>query len=141
MKRIGKQLIIGLALLGLASPAPAEELVITVEGCRDLVRHVAADGVAYQPGVGSDGRRVAPADLAGSSYGVVTPERVVIDLTILLRRFLADPPPFTETAEVKAGLVVVDTKSGQVFYNGQRLGDTANALVAGECRKRFGDRF
>ena len=141
MKLHWKQPVIGLALLGLAAPALAEDIVITVTECRDLVHHVATAGVAYQPGVTSDGRRVAPADLAGSSYGVVTPERIGIDLTILLRRFLVDPPPFTETAEVKAGFVVVDTKSGQVFYNGQRLGDSANALIVAECRKRFGDRL
>jgi len=135
-----KRLLIGLALLGLATSASAEDIVITETACRDLVRHVPADDVAYQPGVGSGGRTVAPADLAGSSYGVVTPERVYIDLTIPLRRFLVDPPPFTESAEIKAGYVVVDVKSGQVFYNGQRLGDSANAVVVAECRKRFGDR-
>jgi len=135
-----KRLLICLALQGLATSALAEEIVITEKGCRELVAHVAADGVAYQPGIGTGDRRVAPADLPGSSYGVVTPERIFIDLTIPLRRFLVNPPPFTGTAEVKAGFVVVDVKSGQVIYNGQRLGDTANAVVVAECRKRFGDR-
>lgn len=74
------------SLLVLFAPAAwADEAKVTVsrQDCARLVRHVPAADVAYQPGVGVKGRKVAPADLPGSGADMkVLPE--VFEFTIAI---------------------------------------------------------
>lgn len=113
-----------------AVAAHAGNIVIVEEvgACRLVEIHRPAPDVAYQPGVDVHGRKVAPADLPGSA-AVVLPKTIPVDLRIPLSAFLgAETPPFLDEAEVDAGRVSVDIRTGALFYNGQRL-DSPYAVI------------
>ncbi|HSV29316.1 MAG TPA: hypothetical protein VLL76_07145 [Candidatus Omnitrophota bacterium] len=77
--------VLALAALALPAVAAAEEVTvsITAKDCARLLRHQPAADVAYQPGVGVKGRKVAPADLPGSGNTIsVLPEVFEIPITI-----------------------------------------------------------
>ena len=61
----------------------AETVVITESHCRELVRHVPADDVAYRPGVEVKGRSVAPADLGGGTH-IPVPDPFAITIKVEL---------------------------------------------------------
>ena len=112
-------------------------LVFTVEQCRRVVQHHPADDVAYRAGVDGRGRSVAPADLPGPG-AVQTPDTLTIYLDLPLVEFLADgTPPFTAQADVQAGAVDVDIRTGRLRYNGQPLGDPAAHAIAAACARQL----
>jgi hypothetical protein len=109
-------------MMTLLCPLLAEARTIVVEDgrCRVVERHVPDEDVAYKPGVDVNGRAVVPADLNGGNQ-VVTPRFVTIPLNIPITEFLPVRPPFLDAVEVDAGLILVDTKTGFLSYDGQRL--------------------
>lgn len=109
-------------LLTLLCPLLVEARTIVVEDgrCRVVERHVPDDDVAYRPGVDVKGRAVAPADLNGGNQ-VATPRFVTIPLNIPINQFLPVTPPFLNDVEVDAGLILVDTETGFLSYDGQRI--------------------
>lgn len=109
-------------LLTLLCPLLADARTVIVDDgrCRVVERYVPNADVAYQPGVDVKGRAVAPADLNGGNQ-VVTPRFVTIPLNIPISEFLAVTPPFLNDVEVDAGLILVDTETGFLSYDGQRL--------------------
>lgn len=80
-----RPVIAGLSLCLLASAALAEDVTVTVSArdCARLLRHQPAADVAFKPGEGVKGKRVAPADLPGSGGTLnVLPEVFEIPITI-----------------------------------------------------------
>ena len=110
-----------------------ETIVITEAECRLLVRHVPAADVAYEPGVDVYGNAVAPADVGAPK--ITLPEEISIDVTALVYELLqTTPPPGLEDTAIDLGKVVL--RDGQLTYNGQRLGDTADAALVAACQTR-----
>ncbi|TAN53703.1 MAG: hypothetical protein EPN26_06725 [Rhodospirillales bacterium] len=81
MKQVWPIFILGLLL---AAPAGAGETVrVTRQDCQRLIRHVPSADAAYQPGVDVKGRKVAPADLAGSGNDIkLLPEVLQFNINI-----------------------------------------------------------
>ncbi len=127
-----------LSVLAAAGAGAAEpRVVIGAADCGRIVAHRPGADVAYQAGRDAEGGAVAPADLPGSG-AVDVPNEVTIDLVIPLAVLLgADRPPLTETAELNAGRIVVDRKTGRLSYNGRPLGDPAANAIAEECARQL----
>jgi len=109
-------------LLALLCPFLAEARTVIVDDgrCRVAERHVPDADVAYRPGVDVKGKAVAPADLGGGN-NVQTPRFVPLPLNIPISEFLPVTPPFLNDVEIDAGLILVDTETGYLTYDGQRL--------------------
>lgn len=77
--------LIAALLVAGALPAWGEELRITITktDCARLMRHQPSADVAFKPGEGVRGRKVAPADLPGSGSGIaILPDMLEIPITI-----------------------------------------------------------
>lgn len=104
---------------GLAgSSARAEELriEITKPDCARLVRHVPGADVAFQPGVGGGGRRVAPADLPGSggdAMGNLLPEVMEIPIVVTPYGWAERQVATKEKAAAETGLAASYTAKTQ----------------------------
>lgn len=118
-----------LFVIALLCPLLAEARTVIVDNgrCRFVENHQPAADVAYQPGVDARGRPVVSADLNGGN-AVATPRFVTIPLNIPLSEFLPVRPPFLDDVEVNAGLVLVDTQTGYLSYDGQQI-DQPRALL------------
>ena len=110
-----------------------EAIVITEADCRLLVRHVPAADVAYEPGVDVRGNAVAPADLGAPEISL--PEEISIDVTALVYDLLKTTPP-TGLKDTAINLGKVVFRDGRLTYNGQPLGDAADATLIAVCRER-----
>jgi hypothetical protein len=119
-----------------ASPAQAIAVRIDETSCETITRHVPDADVSYQEGVDVHGNAVAPADLP-ESRTLPALEQVTVHLLIPLREFFATPPARLDEAEVDAGRIAVDIKSGRLSYNGVPLSDPAQHAIAEECLRRF----
>ena len=119
-----------------AAPALAETVRVTVTeaDCANVTAHTPDASVAYQPGVTADGRQVAPADLAGSSFTVAPPEKIVIDIQIDLQKRLGIPANAGQySTEGSLGKVTIE--NGRATYNGQELATGAQNAIAEACRE------
>ena len=115
-------------------PAAAQTVKITSADCSRLVtKHVPAPDVAYKPGVDVRGRAVAPADLGGAPQ-IKIPDQINIPITVDLQKRL-NIPANPNLFKPEADLGMVTFQGTQVFYNGQPIGDTAQAARAAECQK------
>lgn len=124
-------------LLLLASAAVAEEVTVTVtrQDCARLLRHVPAADVAYRPGVGVNGRRVAPADLPGSGADLkVLPDVLEIPIVVEAGNWVATPG--VDKSEMTMGTVTYDTLRGTFLFNGRPLVSAEAAELAEACAKR-----
>ena len=115
-----------LLILAIAS-GPGVAQTIAERDCRRLERHVPAPGVAFQPGVDSRGRQVAPADLAPAP--AIVPERLPVFLGVDLRRRLGLPPGMI--ADLPLG--VIEIENGTVLFNGRPLAPDAASGLAAAC--------
>lgn len=111
-----------LFLILLLAPCAAlgRTVVITESNCRILERHQPRADVTYQPGVDARGKPVVPADLYTGPQ-IRPPDQITVNLPIPITQFLAQAPPFLDQAEIDAGKVTVDRRTGAIFYNGQRI--------------------
>lgn len=147
-----------LTLLLLASSAFAEvaeksiKFKITRDNCAQIIiNNKANSSVNYQPGVDTRGRKVVPADLAGSpatkNYGLG--DEVHINLQGYLGKFtrkFPTPPqgrtdfvnPVIENSEVGIGKIDVH-KDGKIWINGIPAFDEDQAKIEAACRKKFPD--
>ena len=131
---MARALVMFAMTLVVAFAAAAEEaIVITEADCRLLVRHVPAADVAYEPGVDVRGNAVASADLGAPEISL--PEEISIDVTALVYELLKTaPPPGLRDTAIELGKVVF--RDGRLTYNGQPLGDAADATLIAVCRER-----
>ena len=122
------------------APALAADEVATLpvrvdrSACDQVVAHVAAADVTYQPGVDAYGRPVAPADLPGQPR-LALPETITIDLSLdLAGRFGFDPVAGVPlNADARIG--VIEVTGSQVTFNGQPLTSDDQTALAAACRR------
>lgn len=129
-------------LLGLlAGPAAAadtlqiggETITISRTDCLEIVKHVPAPDVAYQPGVDVRGKPVVPADVGGSP-AIKVPENFTIDITVKLdERFGMPATPDLYKPEANIGVVTVE--GDKAYFNGQPLATESINELAEICRK------
>ena len=134
-----------LALLVAMSAAAAsdlqEKVQISKKDCRWLVRHQPSADVAFQPGVGVNGRRVKPADLDPGRQ-IKLPPVIAIPLQVPLSSLLKKGTSSqVGSSDVGVGLVTVDRRSGEVTYEGRSLagGDSDRLVLA--CRKLLRGKY
>lgn len=114
--------------LGQSRPA------IDLSACQTLSRHRPSADVEYKPGVDVKGRPVAPADLPGSA-GAMPIDRFDIPVTLdLAKRMGLRPPPGGLRGDAQVGWLTMD--GNRLFFNGQPIGDTAQAELYAYCRAR-----
>jgi hypothetical protein len=119
--------LIALAVLA-AAPAAAGD-----DGCRMLLRHLPADGVAFRPGVDVRGRPVAAADLAPAPP-VLREDTVFIDLSLPVGLFRAGPARRHDLADLVLGVIEIDLASGAVRLDGRPLTHPEADRLAAYCR-------
>lgn len=129
----------GLAFLLALSPGPvlAEEGAVAIKraDCARLVKHVPAPDVEYQPGVDSQGRPVAPADIDGG-YQVTLPDTIRIPITVLLQDRFGIPADSTlYKGEAEIGVVEVSLDGERVTFNGQELGTAEARALSAACQE------
>jgi hypothetical protein len=113
---------------GVTSP----KVVVTARDCRRLVRHVPS--AEYKPGVDVRGRPVAPADVPGSRQ-IKIPDRFEFDITVKVYEAIgAIAPKGLGDTNLTVGRVAIDAM-GAVTFNGEPLGDAAEAAIAEACRE------
>lgn len=115
------------------SPAPVR-IEITKLDCSRLVRHYPDSDVAYRPGEGARGRKVAPADLPGGGSAAMPdllPETFEFPIIIQAARIAGvDETPLT------LGVVAYDAKRRTFTFNGRPIGSEDQAALAEACAKR-----
>ncbi len=124
-------------LLSIGAPeaAAAGTVEITRADCSQLVKHVPAPDVAYQPGVDVDGNPVAPADLVGG-YQVALPESIVIPITVLLQeRFGIPANSVLYKGEALIGVATVSLDGERVTFNGQTLTSPEAQALSAACQQ------
>jgi len=121
------------SLLGGAAPIHAETVRVSKQDCANVVRHTPAPDVAYKPGVDVYGRKVAPADLSGSSP-IKVPDVISFNLTL----DLPDLTPSSGSIGPSFGEPVlgkVSIQGNQVYYNGKPLGGIGQSELVKKCRE------
>ncbi len=137
--------------LALVTPAAAQQdigqpqpvrIVISKVDCSRLIRHVASADVAYRPGEGVGGRKVAPADLddTGSSIKFlpdVLEFNVAINPVTYGRQVQGNSSgaQFSNTS-MNVAAVRYDIARGELTINGQPVGPRDQGALAEACRKQ-----
>ncbi len=122
-------------------PARAQEgeatVTISKADCAQLVEHLPAPDVTYQPGVDAYGREVVPAELNGGAQ-IQVPETLRIPIEIdLLKRLGIPVTPGLYESDIPIGEVIY--RNGRLTFNGQALQDEAAAELSRRCRKTLRD--
>jgi hypothetical protein len=153
--RLSYFLVLFLLYEGSASLAQsAEEETVSIQLSRELCVRIIkeesekgeatpAPDVAYTPGVDTEGRSVAPADLEGG-LRIKLPDRLVLPVEMSVRPYLKTPGQAGQnqpSAAEKVGLdkafvgaIVVD-KKGRVYFNGQPLFNKDQAELRKACHR------
>lgn len=125
------------ALLLAALPAYAENLVVDSNACANVMRYQSEDSAEYKPGVDVDGQAVESAD--ANPNPVPLPKTISVPIAIDLAQ---TNPPLTGGVpvgrlelEAQIGKAEIDTKTGDVYYNGQKISETSEAQLRAECEK------
>ncbi|WP_291295983.1 hypothetical protein [Elioraea sp.] len=105
----------------------AAQARLSPEDCRRVTAHVPDQSVAFQPGVGAGGRRVAPADLSPPQQ--IVPQTPTIYLGVDLQRRFGLPRDVV--ADLPIGIVTVE--GNQLFLNGRPLGPEDRSSLAAAC--------
>ena len=87
-----------------------------------------------RPGVDVRGRRVAPADLGGTT-NIAVPDEIEIPINVELDQTIGAAASGLYEPEAKLGKVVY--RNGRAWYNGKPLETGANAEVVAACRERM----
>ncbi len=122
-------------LLLFALPVHAETITISSDVCAHATAHVPDGDVLYQPGVDVDGNWVAPADLPpeeGGSTLLEVPQNISIPLSLDLQNALHLPNRYSGT---DALVGTVDYIDGKLTFNGQPIGQDAQAQIIAACRQ------
>ena len=125
--------ILALALAVPGGPSLAQ-LTVTKRDCKRITKYVPAPDVAYRPGGGVRGKKFAPADLGGASP-IKIPDEISIDIGIDLEEKYGLGAGGKYTGEGIIGTVTV--KKGRVYFNGQPLTASDQAVLAKACREKL----
>lgn len=119
---------------GASVPAAAETVIrIPRADCARLVEHRTAPDVSYKPGVDVRGKKVAPADLPGSSAAIKAPKQVEIEISFNPLRGGAGNR--FGSSELIVGRVRFNLETGEATFNGQPLTDPEQAELARKCQR------
>lgn len=126
---------VAIVLVSGAIPVTAAETVIRIPraDCARLVEHRSAPDVAYKPGVDVRGKKVAPADLPGSSAAIKAPKQVEIEISFNPLRGGAGNR--FGSSEMIVGRVQFNLETGEATFNGQPLTDPEQAELARKCQR------
>lgn len=137
-----KALAVGLCCASV-SQVVAEPLTVTTESCRQIVTHVPADDVTYQPGVDVRGKPVVPADIGGG-YGITVPDEITIDIRLDLAERLGLGGGEGPGADAVSALIGGEGVVGQVtvrgndlYWNGQKIPRDSYAALSLACGEAF----
>lgn len=131
-----------LALASATAAAQAETITITTVDCAQLAEHRPLPDVEYRPGEDVRGRKVAPADLAGSTADIALPEFVHIPITVdLAARYGIPANSVLFKAEAYVGSAKVSLRDGRAWFNGKPLASEEQRALAALCQqvKREGE--
>lgn len=146
-----KRLIIFIvAVFSLAVPAfaqaPADSagpggvrITISKTDCSRLVRHTPSDDVAFRPGEGVRGKRVAPADVPGSGANSIpnlVPDVLEIPLNIKPMQGKAYATHGLDDTTSQLGIVRYDITKNTFTFNGEPMGGPDQQALAEACAKR-----
>ncbi len=118
-----------------AGASSAAETIIRIPraDCTRLVEHRSAPDVAYKPGVDVRGKKVAPADLPGSSAAIKAPKQVEIAISFNPLRGAAGSR--FGSSELIVGTVRFNLETGAATFNGRPLTDPEQAELARKCQR------
>lgn len=110
-------------------------ITVTRSACKQLVKHVPDDDVAYQSGVDVRGNKVAPADLNGGSNILNSlPKEIEFPVTVDFFEYSGISVPDGVSGEQSIGKI--SYRNGRVYFNDQPLGDDgASAELIEACRQ------
>jgi hypothetical protein len=114
-------------IMSVLSLSAGAQTRISPEDCRAVTQHLPDPSVAFQPGVGAGGRRVAPADL--SAPVPVVPQAPAIYLGVDLQRRYGLP----RSLDVDLPLGILTFDGTRVLLNGQPLGAEDRSALAAAC--------
>lgn len=136
----------GIALslaLGAVPAIAGQKTVVRSDVCAALPNAATRGDVAYKAGVDTKGRKVAPADLGGGvdfelpdSYEFSAPINPVTYGKTAQQQAVANTMGLASTTAMNVGTVKVDTRTGDVLFNGRPLTDPQAAELARACRER-----
>jgi hypothetical protein len=124
-----KALILSLLCL-ITLPAWAEEPVVDVQLCREMVSHTPRDDVTFKPGVGANGKTVAPADLQTSQDYNFLKQIHDIPLSVDLAKRLSLSVTGLEMQTALPPLQI--RPDGRIFWNGQDITQQATYYCEGQ---------
>lgn len=121
----------------LAIPAMAEDLPNITQKCQELVTYQPSDDVEYKPGtdVDADGNPIAPADLDSGVKPIKLPETVEMAITIEQAQQLGLPVNVGYKPTAFIGQVSVNTKTGDTYFNGQRISQPQLQVLCQDAAK------
>ena len=122
----------------LVHAADAQTVAIRVADCAQLVRHVAAADVAFDPGLDLQGRAVAPADLGGG-VKIEMPGEFSIPITVDLQKSFGIPVDSNLFQSQNFTVGVVTWESGKGYFNGQPLQSEQSSKLAALCQKQMAE--
>lgn len=133
-------LAVGIAVLAMAGvPLSAQTITVSPSACQALTAHTPSSDVAYQPGVDVDGNDVVSADLNSSGQLNFADDHefwlpIEVPLSNVVNIDAADNLNSVRDSNIGVGTVTV--KNGQVYFNGEPLGDAGSHAIAAECAKQ-----
>jgi hypothetical protein len=136
-------IVVGCCVAGGGSSVLAQssssKVSITSSDCARLVRHTPSADVAYKPGEGAGGRKVAPADLPGSGGDIgrqLLPEVLEIPIAIKPMSGKGYATQGLGDSQTTLGMVKYDVAKGTFTLNGQPLGSAEQQELANACARR-----
>ncbi len=117
----------------------SSKVTISSSDCARLVRHNPSADVAYKPGEGVKGRKVAPADVPGSGNDIgkqLLPEVLEIPLSIMPMSGKGYASQGLGDSQTTLGTVKYDMAKGAFTLNGQPMGSAEQQELANACAKR-----
>jgi hypothetical protein len=141
-----------LVLAGILSVSivQAAELRMAESVCQQVTRHVPDADVAFQPGVGADGRRVVPADINASPINKSIEKQVAIKIYNDAAKTFGlpmpsyqkpsgvpgEPPETLPLTAAETDIGYVTFKNGRAYLNGKPLDNSQQDELAVLCIQR-----
>lgn len=120
-------LIIALLAAPVLSAQAGQQVRMSSDDCRRLVKHAPAADVAFEPGVDVRGKKVKGADMEG---------RPPLTLPKVFEFNIAkDFSAYGGSTDTPVGVIKYDAVNGGLTFNDQPLTDAGEAELAAKCRQ------
>lgn len=120
-------LIIVFLAASVASALAEQQVQMSSDDCKRLVKHVPAADVAFTPGVDVRGNKVQEADLEGRTP-ITLPQVFEFNIT-------KDFSAYKGSTETPVGVIKYDVLSGGLTFNDQPLTNANEAELAATCQR------